>query len=304
MCLAGCTPSPPQSTSNTEPVQPCMVCTSARISRPRGSADSSSNPTNSWSGSAPFHFDFQGVISGCPGAYSLTISGTVEPSCFTHGWSLDAAAGTLSSMTAASPTHTSPASAGEGILRLVAMNGSTAFMCRDKKKLKIYQDHLARDRENFSIGISCKDTWSFTRFGATVSMGSIWNCFGSVDHHYNGSGTGYTPSVNIPSGWATTTYDAPITAAQWSTIASALRRGDVVSFWSGSAATGFAAQHAHTCISGTTMYGANNEPVIQPTGHPATWRWFETTSETYFNNVNANPRTAGLLSRVKVHKKP
>jgi hypothetical protein len=183
--------------------------------------------------------------------------------------------------------------------------GGVAASCTDNKRIKIYQDHLARDRENFGVGISCGEPppWSFTRFGATISMPDTWNCFGSVDHHYNGSGSGYTPSVNVPSGWSQTVYDAPISAANWSTITSSLRRGDVVSFWSGGP-MGHAAQHAHTSLGAATMYGANNEPAIRSSGVPATWKWFETTSETYFNNVNSHPRTSGLLTRVIVHRKP
>jgi hypothetical protein len=137
----------------------------------------------------------------------------------------------------------------------------------------------------------------------TITESSGWNCFGSVDHAYNGSGPGYTGSVNVPLGWSKTIYDAP-SAKDWSTITKSLHRGDVVSFWSGSAMGGYSAQHAHTSLGGATMYGGNNEPAIQPTGHPATWRWFETTSETYYNNVNSNPRTKGLLTRVIVYKKP
>lgn len=304
MCCNSNTPTPakPVATPTPPVVQLCTQCTLAQITRPHGSLDSTGNPTSSWSGSAPYHFDFQGVVSGSPGPYSLSITGNIAPSCFTCGWTLEAAAGTLSSTTVPSPTHTSPVSAGEGMLRLVAMLGSAPFPCRDQKKLKIYPDHLARDEDNFGTGISCQNTWTFTKFGTAIRMPSTWNCFGSVDHHYNGSGNGYTPSVNIPLGWSSAIYDAPISASQWTAINSSLRRGDVVSFWS-DGPSGHSAQHAHTSMGGTSMYGANNEPAIMPTGHPATWRWFISTSRTYFDNVNSNPRTLNLLTRVIVHRK-
>ena len=263
-----------------------------------------SNPANSWLTTPCFHFDFQGVVSGSAGPYVLTIEGSVDPSpLYTPSWTLEAGAGTLTNATTTTPTHTAPAAEGDGKSVLTGMKGSTAASCTAEKEIKIYADHLARDRENFGTHISCYGPWSFTRLGATINMPTTWNCFGSVDHIYNGSGTGYVNSVNIPNGWSKTTFDIPISSSNWTSIESSLKRGDVVSFWSGSSA-GFNAQHAHTCLSGTTMYGANNEPVITNGLHPAIWRWFETTSQNYFNGVNTAPRTRDLLSRVVVHKKP
>lgn len=307
-CSSPESPSAPEdATTACDPTIMCCIpppCRSATIRTPQGSL-SASNSATAWLTTSCYHFDFQGVVSGSPGSYVLAVVGLIDPSPpYTYRWRLDAAAGTLTNATSATPTHSAPAAQGEGDLRLVGMDGATEAICRDQKRVKMYQDHLARDRANFGTGISCESPWSFTRFGTTVSMSNTWNCFGSVDHAYNGSGTGYVSSVNIPNGWTKTTYDAPISAGDWAAINSALRRGYVVSFWSGSAVGGYTAQHAHTCISGTTMYGANNEPVINATGTPATWRWFETTSQIYFNNVNAAPRTSGLLTRVVVHTKP
>jgi hypothetical protein len=214
----------------------------------------------------------------------------------------------LSNDTSCTPTHVAPTSRGQGDLRLQGFYRGNIASCSAQKRVKIYRDHLARDRENFGTGTLCRGRpWTFTRFGARITMHNAWNCwncFGSVDHAYNGSGGGYVATVNIPNGWSKGTYDAPISASDWTTINSSLSRGDVVSFWSGTAVGGYRAEHAHTCISGTTMYGANNEPVINSTGSPATWRWFETTSQTYFNNVNSSPRTSGLLTRVVVHTRP
>jgi len=311
--MPGCnSPSrPSQSENSNTPCDPSLQscpkppCNRATIKKPRGSLDSGSNPVASWLSSPCFHFDFQGVVSGSPGPYVLDFQGEVDPSAtYTLKWTLDAAAGALTSDTSATPTHTAPSAAGEGLLKLTGMDGGAPASCKDQKKLKIYQDHLARDRDNFGVGISCEGPWTFTKYGATITMAITWNCFGSTDHIYNGSGTGYTPSVNIANGWTKTTYNSPISASDWASINASLRRGDVVSFWSDDGSGGFAAQHSHTCISGTTMYGANNEPVIRPTGHPATWKWFETTSQTYYTNVNSNPRTRDLLTRVIVHKKP
>jgi len=315
MPIAGCSRSDPPS-SGSQSSRSCNsgtmtcpssvpTCTQARIMQPQGSYSSSSNPTTSWLTTPCYHFDFQGVVSGSPGAYVLTIQGEVDPSPpYGCKWTLASAAGTLSNDTSCTPTHVAPTSQGQGNLRLQGFYRGNTASCSAQKGVKIYRDHLARDRENFGTGISCLGPWTFTRFGASISINNTWNCFGSVDHAYNGSRGGYVATVNIPNGWSKTTYDAPISAGDWTTINSSLSRGDVVSFWSSMAVGGYNAEHAHTCTSGTTMYGANNEPVINSTGRPATWRWFETTSQTYFNNVNSSPRTSGLLTRVVVHTRP
>lgn len=54
------------------------------------------------------------------------------------------------------------------------------------------------------------------------------------------------------------------------------------------------------------MYGANNEPTIieDIALHPATWKWDECTSEDYYDNVNASTRLSGLLTYVRVYRKP
>jgi hypothetical protein len=280
-------------------------CTRAEITMPKGSLSSGANPVASWLTSPCHHFDFQGVVSGSPGPYVLQMTGVVEPSQYSCQFALEAGAGTLTNPATCSPTHAEPAAAGEGTLTLTGTIGGSPASCTDNKRIKIYQDHLARDNDNFGVGINCTGPWTFTKYGVTITEPSTWNCFGSVDHHYNGSGSGYTDSVNVPLGWANTVYDAPLTAANWAAINAGLHRGDVVSFWSGSPAGGFSAEHAHTSKGGTAMYGANNEPAIRSVGLPlATWKWFETTSETYFNNVNASPRTSGLLTRVIVYRKP
>ena len=85
---------------------------------------------------------------------------------------------------------------GDGKLVLSGMKGSTASSCTAEKEIKIYADHLARDRENFGMGISCgsngSNPWRFTYRGATVDMPGPWNCHGGTLHIYNGMGTGNT----------------------------------------------------------------------------------------------------------------
>ena len=69
-----------------------------------------------------------------------------------YKWTLDSAAGTLTGDTTSSPTHTAPASAGEGMLTLKAMIGSLDTGLKEQRKVKIYEDHLARDYANFGTG--------------------------------------------------------------------------------------------------------------------------------------------------------
>jgi len=87
---------------------------------------------------------------------------------------------------AATPTHQAPKAKGQGILTLEATKDGTGTGAKDTRTVKVYLDHLERDRENFGVGQSCKaGTWS-TPFGNIKE--SIWNCHGSVLHAYDGSG--------------------------------------------------------------------------------------------------------------------
>jgi hypothetical protein len=192
----------PTGKKSGEVVEPCdpkscipPACRSATIKKPRGSQSSSSNPTSSWLTTPCFHFDFQGVIGGTPGSYVLGIEGEVEPAPpYTCQWDLEATAGLLTNATSPAPRHTEPNAAGEGVLKLTGMNGATAGSCEAQKRIKVYQDHLARDRDNFGVGISCgangSASWRFTHLGATIDMPTPWNCHGGTLHIHNGSGTG------------------------------------------------------------------------------------------------------------------
>ena len=79
-------------------------------------------------------------------------------------------------------------------------------------------------------------------------------------------------------------------------------------------------QHAHTCMgSSSQMYGANNEPYFgyygrdDGFGHNATWvgtswRWAITSSQTYYDELNASYQayystSDKLINRIKVHRR-
>jgi hypothetical protein len=210
-------------------------------------------------------------------------------------------AGTLKNVTNANPTHTAPTNEGQGKLTLKVMLGTTYTVCKDEVQVKIYKDHLARDRDNFGIGGSCYNKWTFSAFKATVTMLNTWNCHGSVRHAYDGSGNGYASSTV---GWTTTEHTSPI---DWTVVAGMLSRGDVVSFYSGSPGN-YRLEHSHTCLQGSIMYGANNEPSVNFNNTPpAIWKWDECSSEQYFNAVNIESQAKlgyDYLTRILVHKKP
>jgi hypothetical protein len=184
------------------------------------------------------------------------------------------------------------------------MNGQNEIDS-DTRTLTIYTDHLARDRYNFGVGISCIGNWQFTKYGVPVAM-TEWNCRGSVQHAYDGTGNGNSNTLTID--WNPTVYTVPINDAQWQTIQNSLQRGDVISFWGGMIGN-MDNQHCHTCL-GTpaTMYSANNEPSVDfDKSPPATWKWAECTSKAYFEAVNAASQkkwSFDFLREVKVHHRP
>jgi hypothetical protein len=291
-------PTPPGSGHGSAPCDPtrqtCPIppCTLAEITVPRGSYTSSSNPVSSWLTSPCFHFDFQGVVSGSPGPYVLTITGRVDPaSTYSCQWTLAAAAGTLSGATTTSPTHTAPASAGQGNLTLTGAHGGTAAGCTATKVVKIYRDHLARDEENFGVGTDCRGpTWTFRRFGANVTMQNRWNCHGGTTHVYNGSGSGSAAPSGVaflldPSKLKKTVTVTHLAGGGGSHPAlGPLSRGDIVAYFT----AGGQLAHTQTCTgNGDETYGANNIPLSHP-GRPdadEAWKWGYSPAGDWANNA-------------------
>lgn len=296
MCCPSCCNNNSNSGNNqSTPVTPseqCQTCRRATILRPRGSLNAASNPTASWLTTPCFHFDFQGVVSGSPGPYVLQFEGELDPpSCFTPNWTLEAAAGTLASATSLTPTHTEPASAGEGDVTLTGMRGTSPAGCTQTKRVKIYRDHLARDMENFGTGTDCRGpTWTFTRYGATITMNSRWNCHGGTRHIYNGSGTGSVGPADVAFLFDSSRLKREVTVTHTPTGGGShpslgpLVRGDVVAYFT---ARGDLA-HTQTCTgNGTETYGANNVPLRFP-GRPdvdEAWRWSTSPAGDWANDL-------------------
>jgi hypothetical protein len=277
----------------------------ADITKPAGSLDAASNPSASWltpSSSSCYHFDFQGVTSDSPGKYDLNIEGQILPSDIglAFDWTLDPAVGTLTNITTATPTHAAPANLGEGILTLrIKYNGNLTGV-KDEKKVKIYQDHLDRDHATFPLGNDCgqKSTpdlhpWSFRNFNVNINMPWRWNCHGSTNHACEGSGIGSSGDVSETiKGWEHTRYEHPI---NWNNVVAELDRGDVIAFYDG-----LFIQHSHTCIGGSSMFGANNEAI----SGEETWIWDECTSEDWWNTAGFNNPPLPDCTHLIIYNRP
>ncbi|MHC4155304.1 MAG: hypothetical protein ACYST6_10340, partial [Planctomycetota bacterium] len=259
------------------------------VVKPKGSLDAAKNPSTSWVSSPCYHFDFQALESGATGAYVLDIQGDIDPAAsLSYKWTLDSGAGTLSNDTTSTPTHSAPTTPGEGMLELKAMIGTTDTGIEEKRKVKIYEDHLARDYANFETGGSCLATWYVETFNVDphVAMGT-WNCHGATRHAYEGVYNDSSTSQPWLS-WAVNT--VVVTQHDSSGNGShpalgTLERGDVVAYFSPngkpynppniSDLSSWIMQHSQTCTgSGDESYGANNEPPPYP-GAVAdqSWKW-------------------------------
>lgn len=291
-----------------------LPCNKAEITKPKGSIDSNSNPTSSWLTSPCFHFDFQGVVSNAPGSYNLEFSGIIDPSAsYAPKWTLESAAGILSNDTSSSPTHTAPISEGEGELELVGMKDGSMANCSDKKKIKIYKDHLARDRDNFGTGISCgtngSRAWDFTYRGATNRMPNAWNCHGGTRHIYNGEGNGNTGPAGVDFLLDSARLKKTVIVIHTPTgggnhpSLGPLVRGDIVAYFTENGQLA----HTQTCTgSNTETYGANNVPVRFPgrPGRDEAWEWAISTAGDWANDIKLDLFPGATPFTIKVFSKP
>jgi hypothetical protein len=265
------------------------------ILKPWGSAGLDRNPTNCWLADAN-RFDFQGVASNSPGRYALTIEGQVATGAG-YLWSLSSSFGDVGMLTNtnnANPTHFPPASVAQdsgitGILQLFAVVDGIPTTASQFKNIVIYPDHLARDRVNFGpqLGKTCKNSeWSTPYCKIRIANPNFaWNCFGSVNHAYDGTGDGYTngppPCVT---NWVKVSLRYPFDTAATNAI-NGMKRGDVVVYHSTNFLGQVIIQHAATSIGGSMTWGANNGSFL-PTGavvggrpiYIASWIWAQGTA--------------------------
>jgi len=287
--------------SKTTPAKTVITCTAgsssktttiyvmdANILEPKGSKDANPNPNDSFLQTGPYRFDFQWVECNVPGYYSNTIEGEILPAsvisdlnAIDYFWSVSDGefdphdSGQPKKKTGtATPTY--KATEIDSSITLTLDPNACGTITRE---LETFQDHLSRDYCNFETGIDCNDNWQFTKYNVTITMGGTWNCHGSTNHAFNGSGDGSSGSLSgTITGWDPNTHTPPI---NWTTVASQLDRGDVVAYYSNSGAD---LQHSSTCLSGSTTYGANNEAV----SGAETWQWDTCTPQDWWNNAGTN----------------
>lgn len=180
----------------------------------------------------------------------------------------------------------------------------TETVAVDSRNIDVYEDYLELGRENFGVGDLCINGWKPQgKYG--VSQDALpaqdnWNCHGSTAYFASGNTGGNTQT--LPNYSVQEERIAP-DDAYWSSLV--LYRGDIVAFYSGGTTSNpLILQHSHTSMGGNTMYGANNEPVINSPGvHPATWKWYECTSKNYYNAVNSSWLGPNFLTKIRILRK-
>jgi hypothetical protein len=196
------------------------------------------------------------------------------------------------------------------MLRISAMNKDISLPCKDIRKLKIYHDHLARDEENFGNGTSCQGpVWTFTRFGATITMDRQWNCHGGTLHVYNGGGTGYEDLKGIQFLFDMSRLKNTVKVTHTSKGGGShpplgpLERGDVIVYLTG--ANDLA--HTQTCTgNGDETYGANNVPLRFP-GRPdedEAWKWAYSKAGDWANELQLDLFKGATPFTIMVFRKP
>jgi hypothetical protein len=280
-----------------------------RINEPPSPNDGGSPPEDTFiqiQGS-PNRFKWQWVVEGTDGFYNNDIEGVIGPASaigqggtpgqddsIEYRWSVTLGEFENPETHTATPVY-KPTEAGWGILKLAPKPDLPYHWKVQNRSIEIYEDHLARDYANFGTGIPCgPGDWTFEAYGIPIEMNNGWNCHGSVWHAYDGSRNGSSGStVNWPS---PTVFVPPI---NWNTVVALLQRGDVVAFYSGSSLS-YQLQHSHTCLTGSTMYGANNKAA----SGPESWLWETCTSQDWWNTQGTGNPPYPDCTLVVVYDKP
>lgn len=188
----------------------------------------------------------------------------------------------------------------------------------NERRLEVYRDHLERDRQfnGFTCGAPKIQEfwWDFHRYGKEWLCKTMFNCFGSVWHAYDGS---HAHSLDVPPFTVEWEKDNP-TSSDWNELSNLAERGDFISYWGYVNGT-IRMQHAATFIDSSTTYGANNLPYYSRVhlddgyGHEVTfngtgWTWCEQAPEDYYQFLNstyeAKTGVPNIIFRVKLHKRP
>ena len=179
-----------------------------------------------------------------------------------------------------------------------AATGDTVI---DTRTIDVFEDCLELGKANFGTGGYCTHLAQYTglpndtpwhpqsKYGVTgtdIDINAHWNCHGSAQFLYDGSGNG-SGDASFANNWqkvvigGTHELDYPFSSTVKNALTN-LNRGDIVSFYCDAGHL----QHTHTSTGGSECYGANNEPAAQPEPNDETWKWAQCTSEAYANGAN------------------
>lgn len=287
-------------TSGSSMKETTIYVMDANILEPKGSKDANPNPTDSFLQTGPYRFDFQWVEVNVPGYYSNTIEGEILPasvisdlSAIDYFWSVSDgefdphdSGQTKKKSGTATPTYKATEIDSSITLTL------DPNACPITRELETFQDHLARDYCNFGTDVNCSGSWQFTKYNVTITMGGTWNCHGSTRHHYDGAGSGSVGNIDFAAG----SWDMIADVNEGEDLGT-LTRGDIVAYYDKNSNL----MHSQTITSGSTTYGANNEPVPPP-GTPAeqSWKWATSTAGAWTDDVNDLWKPV----KIKVYDKP
>lgn len=273
------------------------------VVNPVGSADGHPDSRSRFvmDAGAPYRYDWQAVSDSLAGNGSLCRpDGVINcPATYDYAWSITPSCGTLELTGSSRPIHFPPPGVSgthqDGDLKLeVALNGQPTGIF-DTKKVRVYDDHLRRDMENFTPeNLVPFHSVQGTMVGAPRSLGFI--CHNSTSHALSGNvadaswlmwncSTSYT---FYASGYQTPPFEG-------------LERGDIVAYFK----EDYDLFHSQTCTgNGSETWGANNEPLQwDPNTHSFTNRaWFFTTAPAGVHYQNADPNSFPMT--IKVYKKP
>lgn len=114
-----------------------------------------------------------------------SIIGVVLPGTLLYNWSLDASAGTISPLTGSlTPTHSSPATAGTGTLKLSLVDVPSIY---GTVEIEIHEDHLARDVANFKVGKACTGSSGLQLEDGSYVSGASLTCASAANHALKGT---------------------------------------------------------------------------------------------------------------------
>jgi hypothetical protein len=269
-----------------------VVVVKVKITSPKGSAHYKPPIPGSFVDAAPpYRYDWQGIVSGARGSYSLTISGEIGPNTFGYRWTLDAPCGSLTAADTPTPTHAPPADTGAGSpeyvechLRLEAMQGATPTKARSSRWVRVYKDHLARDMANF-LNAGVADVRNFKMPGGTQQLS--FDCHVSTKHANRGE-IGCAPP-NQPQFWDIAQPKKVVQVVHTPTgggthpALGPLNRGDVIAYYG---ANGLL-MHSQTATgNGTETFGANNIPLTFPgLDQNQSWKWATSPAGDWANKV-------------------